>query len=133
MTPWGIRKKLKSLVGGGIARAEEPEQVAVTLVLPDGSNHTVHCEPRYTLVMASQAIETPIATGCPDGACGGCNVEILEGMDKLTTPSAAEQAILDAKWAHRPGTRLACHAKVLGSGAKVKVNSIWTMDNVRGS
>lgn len=131
MTPWGIRKKIKSLVGG--AAPERDEQYSVQLVLPDGSQHTVQCEPRYTLVMASQAIDTPIATGCPDGACGNCNVEVLDGGSALAPPTVAEQKILDEKWKHKPGTRLACHAKVVGNGAKVKVNNVWTMSSTRGS
>lgn len=132
MTPWGIRNKIKGILGRGGAPSHADEQVGVTLVLPDGSEHDVRCEARYTLVMASQAIETPIATGCPDGSCGNCNVDVLEGAEHLSPATAAEQKILAERWKHRPNTRLACYAKVVSSGARVKVNSVWTMQSTRG-
>lgn len=131
MTPWGIRNRIKAKLGLG--GKEQTEELEVRLVMPDGSEHSVRCEPRYTLVMASQTLDTPIATGCPDGACGGCNVDVLEGADKLATPTAAEQKLLDEKWSQRPGTRLACHCRVVGSGAKVRVHSIWSIDQTRGA
>lgn len=132
MTPWGIRNRIKGMLGGGAGAAKATEQVTVRMVLPTGAEHEVRCEPRYTLVMASQTLETPIATGCPDGHCGGCNVDVLEGADALAPPTPAERRILDEKWKDKPNTRLACHAKVAGSGAKVKVYNIWTMDTTRG-
>lgn len=132
MTPWGIRNKIKGILGRGGGAAREDDQVGVTLVLPDGTEHDVRCESRYTLVMASQAIETPIATGCPDGSCGNCNVDVLEGGDHLSPPTPAEQKILAEKWKHRPATRLACHARVVGTGARVKVHNVWTMQSTRG-
>ncbi|MFN7146128.1 MAG: 2Fe-2S iron-sulfur cluster-binding protein, partial [Myxococcota bacterium] len=95
MTPWGLRKRIKSLVGVGAPPADE--QLSLTIVLPNGREHPVGAEPRYTLVMASQTLETPIATGCPDGGCGGCTVEVLDGSG-LAPPSAAEQKLLDEKW-----------------------------------
>ncbi len=137
MTPWGIRSRVKGLVQGALGktggtRTEQDEQVRVRIVLPDGTSHEVACEPRYTLVMASQSIETPIATGCPDGQCGGCNVDVLEGADALLPPAAAETKLLAEKHGSRANVRLACHAKVVGSGAVVKVHSVWSMENTRG-
>lgn len=131
MTPWGIRKKIKGILGGG-GGASTSDEVTATLVLPNGREAEVRGEPRYTLVMASQTLETPIATGCPDGTCGNCNVTVLEGGEHLSTPLAAEQKILDDKWKHKPGTRLACHARLQTSGAKVKVHNVWTMDTTKG-
>lgn len=133
MTPFGIRNRLKQALGRGAPGARQDEEaLTVRFVLPDGKEHEVRCEPKYTLVMASQTIDTPIATGCPDGHCGGCNVDVLEGAAGLASPSAAEQKLIDEKWSTRPGTRLACHAKVVGSGTKVRVHSIWSMDQTRG-
>jgi ferredoxin len=131
MTPWGIRKKIKSLVGGGGASAQD-EQLSLAIVLPNGKEHTVQAEPRYTLVMASQTLETPIATGCPDGGCGGCAVEVLDPSG-IAQPSAAEQTLLDEKWREKPNVRLACHARVVGSGGRIKALSVWSMDNTRGT
>jgi ferredoxin len=133
VTPFGLRNRLKQALGrGGSAPRAESDSLAVRFVLPNGGEHEVRCEPRYTLVMASQTIDTPIATGCPDGHCGGCNVDVLEGASALAPASAAEQKLLDEKWAARPGTRLACHAKVAASGAKVRVHTVWSMDQTRG-
>jgi ferredoxin len=133
VTPFGLRNRLKQALGRGAA---EPRAASDTLevrfVLPDGKEHAVRCEPRYTLVMASQTIDTPIATGCPDGHCGGCNVDVLEGASALAPATGAEQKLLDEKWASRPGTRLACHAKVVGNGAKLRVHTVWSMDQTRG-
>lgn len=137
MTPWGIRSRVKGLVQGALGkpvggRTAQDEQVRVRMVLPDGSSHDVSCEPRYTLVMASQSIETPIATGCPDGQCGGCNVDVLEGADALLPASAAETKLLTEKHGGRANVRLACHAKVVGNGATVKVHNVWRMESTRG-
>jgi ferredoxin len=136
VTPWGIRSRVKGLVQGALGKPGstrvESEQVRVRMVLPDGSAHDVACEPRYTLVMASQSIETPIATGCPDGQCGGCNVDVLDGADALLPPAAAETKLLSEKHGGRANVRLACHAKVGGSGAVVKVHNVWRMENTRG-
>jgi ferredoxin len=133
MTPFGLRNRLKQALGRGAPASPAAEQsLSVRFVLPDGKEHEVRCEPKYTLVMASQTIDTPIATGCPDGHCGGCNVDVLDGAAALQPASAAEQKLLDEKWASRPGTRLACHAKVSGSGARVRVHTVWSMDQTRG-
>jgi ferredoxin len=132
MTPWGIRNRIKHIIGGAPARSSADEQISVRMVLPTGKEHEVLCEPKYTLVMASQTLETPISTGCPDGACGGCTVEVLDGAG-LAAPSAAEKRILDEKWKDKPTWRLACHARVTGPGARVKVHSVWTMDTTKGT
>ena len=131
MTPWGIRKKVKAALGLGGGGATKDETVSLTLVLPDGSEHPVRCEQGYTLVMASQSLETPIATNCPDGHCGHCAVEVVDATG-LKAPSPAESAILKEKGCAE-GVRLACHAKVQASGAKVKVRTVWTMESVKGA
>jgi ferredoxin len=108
--------------------------VEVTLVLPDGSEHTVRCEPGYTLVMASQTLETPIHTQCPDGHCGLCQVEVLAGAEAMRPPSEAECALLDQVLgaARDPRVRLACHARVVGSGARVRVAQVWHIESATG-
>lgn len=136
MTPWGLRAKLRGAIGGIVggrgAAASDVDTITLRLVLPGGGEHEVRCEPRYTLVMASQTLDTPIATGCPDGQCGGCNVDVLEGSDSLLPPTPAEQRLLAEKHASKTNARLACHAKVLTSGAKVRVHSVWSIDSTRG-
>ena len=130
MTPWGIRKKIKAaLVGSSGPTATE--KLSLTMTLPSGRSHTIDCEPGYTLAMASQILETPIATSCPDGGCGGCVVDVVEGTG-LRAATAAEQKLLDEK-KYGPNTRLACHAKVDGSGASIRVRTVWTMDSIKGT
>jgi ferredoxin len=131
MSRFGLRSRLKSALGMG--RKDEP-RFDVTFVLPDGKEGVCEAEPRYTLVMASQQLDTPIATGCPDGHCGECVVEIAAGAEGISPPSAAEQAA----YTHGQGKktmgaeRLACHARVVGGGARVKIRRVWTMDTQRG-
>lgn len=129
MTPWGIRNKIKSALGRGTPSGSSDESLSLTMVLPDGSEHAVRAEHRYTLVMASQSLETPIATGCPDGGCGGCGVDVMDASG-LSEPTDNETKLLKEKG--KPGQRLACHARVIGSGAKVKVGTVWSMDQTRG-
>lgn len=129
MTPFGLRNKLKSILGrsGPVERADE--RVPLTFTTPDGKVTEVRSELRYTLVMASQTLEKPIATGCPDGHCGHCVVDVLDATG-LGEPSAAEAKLLAEK--PEKNIRLACHARVVGPGAKIKVREVWSMDSVRG-
>lgn len=131
MTPFGIRKRLKGLVGQG--QAPQVTRFPLVFVLPDGTEQTVQAEARYTLTMASQFLPSPIATGCPDGQCGQCVVEVLDGTG-LAAPSDSERKVTD-KW-HKtpdPKRRLACHARVEGPGAKVRVFALFDYDTVRGT
>lgn len=132
MTPFGLRKRLKGALGLGGREASTSRRV--TFVLPDGQEQGVEAEDRYTLVMASQTLATPIATECPDGHCGGCAVEIAAGVDALSKATTAEVEAYTKgqKRAPTPSDRLACHARVVGDGARVKVRRVWTMDTYRG-
>lgn len=131
MTPFGIRKRLKGLVGKG--DAPEITRYPVTFVLPDGSEHTVQAEERYTLAMASQFLPSPIATACPDGQCGKCGVEVLDGRG-LAAPADGERKVLEkAGLGDRPDRRLACHARIEGGGARVRVFALFDYDSVRGT
>ena len=131
MSRFGIRKRIKGLVGMGqtptIVRHE------LTFVLPDGREHVVQAEDRYTLAMASQFLPSPIATGCPDGHCGKCVVEVLDARG-IAAPSDSERKVLD-KWHKQPDPkrRLACHARVEGSGGRVRVFELFDYDTVRGT
>ena len=130
MTRFGIRKKLKGLVG----RDHQATIVhfPLTFVLPDGSEHRVEAEEHYTLVMASQSLPAPINTGCPDGACGKCRVEARSGAG-LSAMKDSERDVI-AKWVKDagPNTRLACHARVVGAGAKVEVFDLFDFRSVQG-
>jgi ferredoxin len=128
MTPFGIRNRIKSALGLG-GKSEADETYTVTMTLPDGSTHEVRAEHRYTLVMASQSLATPINTACPDGGCGGCPVDVLDGSG-LAEPTQHEAKLIAEKC--RANQRLACHARVIGNGTKIRVNSVWSMDVTRG-
>jgi hypothetical protein len=62
MTPFGIRKRIQKSLGIGPVE-RNIVQFPVTFLLPDGSSRTVQAEERYTLLMASQALPSPISTG----------------------------------------------------------------------
>lgn len=132
MSRFGLRKKIKGLIS-------KPEQqpvaksFSVEMTLPDGEVHRVTAEPKYTLVMASQSLDTPIEVGCPDGNCGGCVVDVTCG-DGISGPTEREMSLLIE---HHEGSdpshvRLACHARVIGDGSKVTVRKVWSMEDALG-
>ena len=131
MTPFKIRQRLKK-ARKRILRGErlEVETIYLDLVLPDGSEHRVTTEPDYTLTMASQLLDTPIHAACPDGTCGECRVEIHAYPEGLKPATDAEREILGDDL--DKGIRLACHARLVESGVKVKVNSVWRMEDSLG-
>lgn len=133
MSRFGIRNKLKEFVGIRPSREKTPEY-SVSFVLPDGTEYTVTAEEKYTIHMASQGLETPIATGCPDGTCGSCYVDVLSGGASLSERTDNEN---DAYKGHYnkdlpADQRLACHARIMGPGVKARVHAVWTMDSVKG-
>ncbi len=129
MTPFGIRNKLKAMLGRPAPSGRVDERVPITFVTPDGVEKQVLSELRYTLVMASQTLEAPIATGCPDGHCGNCVVEVLDATG-VSEPTTAEAKLLAGK--PDKNIRMACHARVVGPGAKIKVREVWSMESMRG-
>jgi ferredoxin len=150
MSRFGIRKRLRSALGMG-RRPVEIVRYPITYVLPDGSEQTVQAEEHYSVLMASQALPAPIGTGrraggtCPDGGCALCRVEILDtsGLSPMTDfEQASMQALADGK-PHEgrarkagpkptPTSRLACHTKIVGPGARVQVLELFDYDSVRG-
>ncbi|MFH1466012.1 MAG: 2Fe-2S iron-sulfur cluster-binding protein [Pseudomonadota bacterium] len=135
MSRFHLRQRLRSRVQG-LMRPKRDEHPAITLVLvlPDGSEHRVEAEPGYTLVMASQILETPIHAHCPDGHCGLCQVDVLAGAEALRPPSEAEVKILEEQLGPDRDTnvRLACHAKVERSGARIGVRQVWSLEQAMG-
>lgn len=149
MTPFQIRKRLKSALG--MAPTAGDERCTVTFVLPNGQERSVQCEKHYTVLMAADANGLTISTGrraggpCPDGACDLCRVEVIDAAG-LSPKSAVEQQMMDDHVAGKPhegrprdpaakpgpNTRLGCHAKVLGNGAKVRISELFDPDSIRG-
>jgi ferredoxin len=132
VTPFRLRERLRRVWTAGPA---DDAPVEVEFVLPDGSTGRGRGEARYTLVMASQNLATPIATGCPDGGCGGCSVEILAGVDALAAPSDAEVRSFEQRAGRKPSPteRLACHARVMRTGARVRVSRVWSLEDQKGA
>lgn len=150
MTPFGLRKKLKSALGVGAQRSEIVE-FSVTYVLPDGTEQTIRAEEGYSLLMASEKLSSPISNGrraggtCPDGLCATCRVEIIDGRG-LSEKSEYEQAAMEALANGEPHegrerapgpailetSRLACHTKIRGEGARVKVYALLDYDTLKG-
>jgi len=137
----------------GLKANTRPEitRYPVTYVLPDGQEVRIEAEERYTLLMASQALPSPISTGrraggtCPDGFCDLCRVEVLSA-EGLSIKTDFEQKVMDALAAGEPhegrpraaalppgpNTRLACHARVVGPGARIKVSALVDFEALRG-
>ena len=130
MTPFGIRKKLKSILGlgGSDAASTTPKEqevptYKVDFVLPDGSSFTAKAKEGDTLVMSSNRGPSPIATGCADGTCATCRVEVLLCHDNLTPETEHER--VTKKSNNVPGEfRLGCQSGVLGEGIKVKIVNV---------
>lgn len=148
MTPFGIRKRIASLLGG---KASEIVRHKVTFVLPEGTERTIEVEEHYSLLMAADANGITISTGrraggtCPDGHCATCRVEILDPAG-LSPMSEAEKKSLDDAVAGRPHegrerppappvtptTRLGCHTKIRGPGARIKILELFDEESIRG-
>ena len=129
MTPFGIRKRLLRLFGLGAPAAKKtPERrqiprFDVRFELPDGSSYEARGKAGDPLARISGRGPRPLATGCGDTSCGGCAVEILEGLDQLTTESEHE---IRTRKAHMvpDGLRLACSTAILGEGVVARVFSL---------
>jgi len=148
MSRFGIRKKIKGLMK---SKPEPIPEYSVTYILPDGSEKVVVAEERYSLLMASQSLPSPIGTGrraggtCPDGYCGLCRVEIEDGTGLSTIKDNELKTLEDhVKGTDHEGrprepgppltekTRLACHTRIIGDGGRVRVAALVDFDALRG-
>ena len=88
----------------------------ITYVQPDGSQQTVEAQPGVTVMEAAKlndiaGIEAECGGAC---ACATCHVYVdAAWKDKVGTPAAMEEDMLDFAFAVRPGeSRLSCQIKV---------------------
>lgn len=152
MTPFNIRKRLKSMITGTGGGPSPDELCATTFVLPDGSRRTIQVEKHYSILMAADANGFTISTGrraggtCPDGECDSCRVEVLNGAG-LTPMGDAERESMDNHTAglphegrartkappRGPNTRLGCHAKIVGPGAVIQITELFDPDTIKGT
>jgi ferredoxin len=123
MTPFGIRKKLKSLLGGGQAvdtgAAERPAW-EVKITAPDGSAYNVQGKQGETLVTVSGRGAYPIMTGCAEGDCGTCRVEVLAGAGSVSAEGSREQSTRQT-YKVPDGWRLGCQARLEGPGLHLRI------------
>ena len=130
MTPFGIRKKIKSFLGLGgepvktDARKDEIPRFDVVFVQPDGKEFTVQAKKLDSIVMASGRGDYPVPTGCADSSCGTCRVEVLEGVESLAVEDPHEESVkADNKV---PGhLRLGCQTAIIGAGVKIQIIDLF--------
>jgi ferredoxin len=77
--------------------------------------HTIMVAPRTNLLQAIVGAGIPYRWSCTQATCGKCQCQVIAGAEHLQRPTVNEparlsQALVDA------GFRLACQAKVLGTG-----------------
>ncbi len=133
MTPFGIRRRLKdllrSLAGGGDNTPPPTVQPRwpVAFVLPDGTSYTADAKRGDSLVLTSGRGPQPIDTGCADGTCATCQVEVLAGAEQLTPADGNEDT---AKAANKVSAdrRLGCQTGVLGPGVQVRIINVFGAD-----
>jgi ferredoxin len=128
MTPFGIRSKLKGLLGGGAASKpaparEQKPRFPVTFELPDGSSYVADASQHDSLVMASNRGPKPIATGCADGTCATCRCEVLAGAESLSPADDHEAKTRRANGVDA-ALRLGCQTAVLGPGVRVRIVNV---------
>ncbi len=123
----------------------------LTYLLPDGTERSIQAEEHYSLLMAADAAGITISTGrraggtCPDGGCGACRVEIedssglsemkdgeLQSLDDHVAGSSHEGRPRQPGPPKTPKTRLGCHARIRGSGARVRVTELFDPDSILG-
>jgi len=134
MTPFGIRRRIKSLLGGGGQTSRpEPTRPArprhkVTFDLPTGGeSFEVEGEQGDTLAYISSNSAHPIETGCNDSTCATCRVEVIEGAESLAPMSEHEAKTL--KENNIPdGYRLGCLVGPVGDGVHVKIENVFGME-----
>ncbi|NOY24749.1 MAG: (2Fe-2S)-binding protein, partial [Oligoflexia bacterium] len=63
---------------------------------------------------------SPVMTGCAEGDCGTCRVEILSGADSLSAEGEVERQTRRA-YKIPAGWRLGCQARLVGAGVSMRV------------
>ena len=129
MTPFGIRKRIKRLLGletssaASAPRRPEAPRFDVRFELPDGTSYEAKGKAGDPIARISGRGPRPLSTGCADTSCGTCAVEILEGADQITPESEHEVRTRQANKVP-DGRRLACATAITGAGVVVKVFTV---------
>lgn len=121
-TPFGIRRRIKAMLGMGEQAKDVSaarEKVGIKVVGPNGAEQEGTAYAGSTILAASGNLRRPIASGCAQGDCGTCRVEVLEGAENLTESNPRERATLKAN--NHPETyRLACRTEIVKGECKVR-------------
>jgi ferredoxin len=78
------------------------------------------------LVDACDDRGAPVAFSCRSANCATCRVEVLEGAELLEPAGADELAVL-ARYAAKPGQRLACQAVLLDVPGRVRLRWVGSL------
>lgn len=74
----------------------------------------VNVEDNSPIQMAADELGVPF--GCRDGRCGTCQVEVVEGIENLSSPNEKEEAMgMTGPW------RLCCQASIKKGIVKIMV------------
>jgi ferredoxin len=109
---WAARRTARPN-GRSIRRAslELEESVGVPTVTFANTGRSCEAREGATLLVASNASASPLATYCAANAmCGTCAVVLVKG--ELSEPTVTEGHFIDA-WGFEPGYRLGCQARVI--------------------
>ncbi len=126
MTPFQIRRRLKSLLGLDAPKTPEPParpSYEVTFLCPDGDSYTATAKEGDSLVLAAGRGPQPISTGCTDGTCGTCRVDIIAGASSLTEEDGHERKT-KADVGVPEHQRLGCQTGVIGPGVQVRITNV---------
>ena len=127
MTPFGIRKRLKKMMGMGRddapddlpARKARPK-ISITLVDPDGNEETCQAPAGSSLLFATGNMAKPLGSGCADATCATCRCDVLEGEEHITPQSGRERATLKEN-GFSEDMRLGCQAEITAPDISVKI------------
>lgn len=95
---------------------ESPDSPSATVEVnaPDGARLIDLCDER----------NAPVPFSCRSASCGTCRIDVLEGADLLEAPRDEELDVLDI-FGDTPGKRrLACQARAVPGGGRVRVRPV---------
>jgi ferredoxin len=85
-------------------------------------NKPVEVEQNSTVLAAFKAHDVLVDQICGgQGMCASCHFFVIDGSDSLTAPTQQEQMTLQFTKIDRPGARLACQTRVVGSGVIIEM------------
>lgn len=97
----------------------------VSIIMENGETKEIQAKNKGIIYDAADNEGIDLPHGCLAGSCGACRIEVTEGAENLTAPSAIEENTICAisdnyKRIHGEGAlkgktiRLSCRAKVTG-------------------